>query len=110
KELTAVSERLLAGAAVAKERDRGTAKGVAFESIVGTMLEWAFEPYRDVVEETGATLGATGNKCGDHVIYLNPEATCARDLRIVVEAKCRRLGIQAGLAEIERAMKNREAE
>jgi hypothetical protein len=110
KQMTAVAERVAASSAIERERDRGTAKGVDFEDVVGAVLDWSFAPYEDIVEDVGTTPGAAGNKNGDHVVYLNPATTGGRDLRIVVESKFRRLGIQAALAELDRAIDNREAE
>jgi hypothetical protein len=108
--LSAVSERVAARGEIEAERDRGTAKGVEYESLVGAVVDWAFAPYTDVVEDVGTTAGATGSKTGDHLVYLNQDDTAGLDLRVVVEAKCRKLGARAALNELDRAMENREAE
>jgi hypothetical protein len=110
KEITSLSERLAAAEALDEEHERGTAKGVEYESIVGAIVEWTFAPYEDTVEDVGTEIGAAGNKCGDHLVVLNPEATRGHDRRVVFESKCRRLGLKASLQELDRALANREAE
>ena len=110
KQVTALSERLVNADAVTDERERGPGKGVAYESLVGTILDWTFAPHEDTVEDVGTELGGDGNKCGDHTVTVNPAATGGREARVVFESKCRSLGIRAALNELDRAMSNRDAE
>lgn len=110
KEVTTLTERIMASAALKQERERGTAKGLDFEELVSTSAERFFSPYEDTVLEVGTELGADGNKAGDIVAILNPDTTGGRDVRVVIEAKCRKLSASACLKELERAMSNREAE
>ena len=64
-------------------------------------------PYGDLVEATGDVAGGDG-KAGDVVVTLNPAD--ARNARYVVEAKDRKLGPTPARDELERSMKNRQAQ
>jgi len=110
KELTVVSERLITSKLVEDERNRGSAKGVVYEALVASVVEWAYAPHSDVVVEVGNDAGATGSKCGDIVVVLNPDDTRGQDRRVVVEAKARALSSPAALRELDQAMANREAQ
>jgi hypothetical protein len=108
--VTQLSEQLLAQERVKAERDRGSAKGLDFEESVARVVDWAVSPHEDVLEGVSTATGADGNKCGDHVIVLNTDQTHGRAIRIAIEDKARALGLRAGLAELDRAMSNREAD
>jgi hypothetical protein len=109
RQITAVGERIAAHDAIQAERDKGTAKGADFESFVATSVDWSLAPYGDVVVEVGNETGTQGNKAGDIMVTLNPDETSGHDLRIVVEAKCRPLGLKAALRELDRALDNWDA-
>jgi hypothetical protein len=109
KELTAVNERLLASRAIEQERDRGTAKGSDFESFLGETLMWVVAPYDDLVSDVGTLSGADGNRCGDYEVVVSTNGAGGSDGRIAIEAKCRGLSLRASLAELDRAMSNRDA-
>jgi hypothetical protein len=110
KEIATLKERLTVVDTLAAERERGAAKGADYESVVGVAVEWIHAPHEDTVLDVGTENGVDGNKCGDHLVVLNPEDTRGHDRRVVFESKCRALGLRAALRELDRAMANREAE
>ena len=57
----------------------------------------------------GDESGKEANKKGDLVVTLNPDATPGTTERIVIEVKDRKLSLRETHAELERAMKNRDA-
>jgi hypothetical protein len=63
----------------------------------------------DEAEPVGDQTGSAANKRGDALVTLNADATPGTRGRIVVEAKDRKLSIRDTHAELERAMKNRDA-
>lgn len=107
--IAAVSEQLKSSAQLKAEQERSTAKGFTYEQQVIDVVERAFAPFEDVVEATGLELGSDKNKCGDCLVSLNPKDTGGATVRLVVEAKDRRLNVRQTLDELERAMSNREA-
>jgi hypothetical protein len=110
EQLTDVREKLAAAKATATERERSTAKGSDFESAVAAAVEYVHAPYEDLVVEVANTIGARGGKTGDISVHVNREAARGKDIRIVVEAKCRALSLPAALKELDAAMENREAQ
>ena len=93
-----------------REAERGTAKGVEYEDAVEEALRAAARAMGAVVERTTRTPGALAGDAlvGDYVLTL-PEGW-----RVVVEAKnVRSLSLTGGdgiLAELDRAMANRQAD
>lgn len=110
RQVSAVGERIAARDALQAEREKGTAKGADFEAFVAASVDWSLAPYGDVVVEVGNESGTQGNRAGDIVATLNPDVTSGRDIRIVIEAKCRPLGLKAALKELDRALENRDAQ
>jgi hypothetical protein len=94
--------------------ERVAAKGLAYEDQVRPVLEAAFAPYGDCVEDTSGAPGVDGkSKKGDFVATLNPESIGGADRRVVIEAKDRpttKLGGKDGaLTYLTLAMENRQA-
>jgi hypothetical protein len=94
--------------------DRVAAKGLAYEDQVRPVLEAAFAPHGDEVEDVSGTPGLDGrSKKGDFLIVLNAESVGGRDRRVVIEAKDRpatRLrGRDGALSYLAAAMENRQA-
>jgi len=110
EQVTQLREQLAAADGARREHQRGTAHGVEFEALVGVVVEHAHAPYHDTVVDVGCELGASRNKAGDHVVTVDPAATDAKDVRVVLEAKARPLGVREALRELDRAMANREAQ
>lgn len=109
-----LNERLAAleaaGAARATERARSAAKGGDFEALLEELLGGIARGAGDVVERTGTETGAImGSKKGDFVLTLNPEATGAAELRVVVECKDRYVSGRAMRDELREAKANRDA-
>ncbi len=94
--------------AVEAERERGTAKGRTFEESVAEALDVVAVAQGDLAEAVGDQRGATG-KTGDVVVSIDACNGPARG-RIVFEAKDRRLSKPAALAELDKAMEQREAD
>lgn len=108
-ELSALQAKAAAEQATEAERRRGTAKGGDFEAVVFDIVEDVHSRHEDVVVAAGTTSGSAGGKVGDVVVSLNPDDTFGREVKTVVEAKCRALSLPASLKELDRAMENREA-
>jgi archaellum component FlaC len=94
--------------AVEAERERGTAKGRTFEENVAEVLDEVALAQGDVAEAVGDVRGATG-KTGDVVVAIDACNGPARG-RIVFEAKDRRLSKPRALAELDKAMAERDAD
>ena len=93
---------------VAAERERGTAKGRDFEELVAEALDTIAVGQGDDCDAVGDQPGASG-KTGDVVVHLDACNGPARG-RIVWEAKDRRLSKPAALAELDKAMSQRDAD
>jgi hypothetical protein len=93
---------------VAAERERGTAKGRDFEELVAEALDRIAVAQGDDCDAVGDLPGASG-KTGDVVVELDACKGPSRG-RIVWEAKDRRLSKPAALAELDKAMSQRDAD
>jgi hypothetical protein len=93
---------------VAAERERGTAKGRAFEELVADALDQIALGQGDDCDAVGDVPGASG-KTGDVVVAIDACNGPARG-RIVWEAKDRRLSKPAALAELDKALAQRDAD
>ena len=90
------------------ENERSAVKGLEFEPlVVGALCDIA-APHGDVVEHVGTSNGVKGTKKGDIVVTLCDEETAGGGC-YVVEAKNRRLSINAIWRELDQAMANWEA-
>lgn len=95
-------------------RNRMSAKGLSFEELLAPVLDSAFAPYGDIVEDTSGTPGPDGrDKKGDFTVTLNPSTVGGAGRRIVVEAKDkpgqRLTGKDGALTYLDDAMRNRQA-
>ena len=90
------------------EREKGTAKGRSFEERVAEALDALAQAQGDVAEAVGDLRGATG-KTGDVVVAIDACNGPARG-RVVFEAKDRRLSKPGALAELDKAMADRDAD
>ena len=92
--------------AVDAERERGTAKGRTFEESVAAALDACALTQGDVAEAVGDLKGA--GRTGD-VAWRSTRAGPARG-RMVFEAKDRKLSTPKALAELDRALADRDAD
>jgi hypothetical protein len=95
-------------AEVEAERERGTAKGRSFEEDVFEAVEAIALAQGDDPEAVGDTKGATG-RTGDVVVGIEGCHGPARG-RLVFEAKDRRLSKPDALRELDRALRERDAD
>jgi hypothetical protein len=107
-----INERLVAieaaAAARATERSKSAAKGGDFEDLVeallGDLARGAGDLLDRTVDETGSTMRS---KKGDFVLTVNPQLARGSDLRIVVEAKDRKVSGREMREELREAKTNR---
>ena len=109
-----LEERLVAieaaAAARAGERQRSAAKGADFEDLLEGMLGDLVRGAGDVLEATADDIGDTiRSKKGDFVITVNPQMCRGAELRIVVEAKDRKMSGREMREELRDAKVNRSA-
>ena len=110
----AIEERLVAfqagQAARAEERSKSAAKGADFESVLEVMLGEAARGANDLLERCGTDTGDAGrSKKGDFVLTLDPAVCRGADLRVVVEAKDRKMSGREMRDELRAAKTNRDA-
>lgn len=99
-----------AASARAGERAKGTAKGGDFEDLLEALLGDVARGSRDLLERTGTDAGDAGrSKKGDFVITVDPELTRGSELRIVIEAKDRKVSGREMRDELREARTNRDA-
>jgi hypothetical protein len=110
----AIAEKLVAleaaGAARAGERAKSAAKGADFETLLEAMLGDIARGANDLLERTGTDAGDAGrSKKGDFVLTLDPNVARGAELRIVVEAKDRKVSGRDMRDELREARTNRDA-
>lgn len=110
----ALHEKLVAieaaQAARAGERSKSAAKGGDFEELLEGMLGDIARGAHDVLERTGTNAGDDGrSKKGDFVLTLDPDLCRGADLRVVVEAKDRKVSGREMRDELRAAKTNRDA-
>ena len=110
----ALEEKLVAleaaGAARAGERAKSSAKGGDFETLLEGMLGDIARGANDLIERTGTEAGDSGrSKKGDFVLTLDPAVARGAELRIVVEAKDRKVSGREIRDELREARTNRDA-
>jgi len=110
----ALHEKLVAieaaQAARAGERARSAAKGGDFEELLERMLGDIARGANDLLERCGNESGDAGrSKKGDFVLTLDPDLARGCDLRIVIEAKDRRMSGREMRDELRAAKTNRDA-
>src|SRR5919198_1152811 len=107
-----VEQRLVAieaaAAARATERQRSAAQGADFEDLLERMLADLARGAGDLLDRTADETGDTlRSKKGDFVLTLNPMLTHGADVRVVVEAKDRRMSAREMREELRDAKTNR---
>ena len=110
----ALHEKLVAieaaQAARAGERAKSAAKGGDFEDVLEGMLGDIARGANFLLERTGTGAGDAGrSKKGDFVLTLDPDVCRGADLRIVVEAKDRKMSGREMRDELRAAKHNRDA-
>ena len=110
----AIQERLVAleasQAARAGERVRSAAKGADFEDLLESMLGDIARGANDILERCGTDAGDAGrSKKGDFVLTLDPDVARGCELRVVIEAKDRRMSGREMRDELRAAKENRDA-
>ncbi len=110
----ALHEKLVAieaaQAARAGERAKSAAKGGDFEELLEGMLGDIARGANDLLERTGNEAGDAGrSKKGDFVLTLDPDLARGCDLRVVIEAKDRRMSGREMRDELRAAKTNRDA-
>jgi hypothetical protein len=110
----AIEERLVAfqagQSARAEERSKSAAKGGDFEDLIEGMLGEAARGFGDLLERTGTEAGDAGrSKKGDFVLTLAPDVCRGADVRVVVEAKDRKMSGREMRDELRAAKTNRDA-
>ena len=110
----ALQEKLVAieaaQAARSSERAKSAAKGGDFEELIEGMLAEIARGANDLLDRTGTDSGDAGrSKKGDFVLTLDPDLCHGADLRVVVEAKDRRMSGREMRDELRAAKTNRDA-
>jgi hypothetical protein len=99
-----------AQAARAGERAKSAAKGGDFEALLEGMLGDIARGANDLLERTGTEAGDDGrSKKGDFVLTLDPDLARGCELRVVVEAKDRKMSGREMRDELRAAKTNRDA-
>jgi hypothetical protein len=99
-----------AQSARAGERAKSAAKGADFEALLEALLGEIARGGNDLLERTGTDAGDAGrSKKGDFVLTLDPDLTRGAELRIVVEAKDRKVSGREMREELRAARTNRDA-
>jgi hypothetical protein len=109
-----LNERLAAleaaQAARGAERAKSAAKGTDFEDLLETMLAESVRGAGDLVERTGLVSGdVIRSKKGDFLLTIDPQWCHGADLRVVIEAKNRKLSWREIRDELDAAKRNRDA-
>ena len=109
-----LNERLAAleaaQAARGAERAKSAAKGADFEDLLERMLGETARGAGDLVERTGSVSGdVMRSKKGDFLLTIDPQWCHGAELRVVVEAKDRRLSWREIREELDDAKRNRGA-
>jgi hypothetical protein len=111
---TKLNDRLTAieaaAAARAVERQRSSAKGADFETLLESMLGEIVRGTGDALDRTGDEAGSVArSKKGDLLLTISPELTRGAELRVVIEAKDRTVSGRAMRDELRAAKTNRGA-
>lgn len=110
----ALQEKLVAieaaQSARAGERAKSAAKGGDFEELIEGLLGDIARGANDLLERTGTDAGDNGrSKKGDFVLTLDPDLCRGSDIRVVVEAKDRKMSGREMRDELRAAKTNRDA-
>jgi len=94
----------------ADERSKSSAKGGDFEDLLEAMLGDIARGANDLLERTGTDAGDAGrSKKGDFVLTLDSDQTRGCEVRVVIEAKDRRMSGREMRDELRAAKTNRDA-
>jgi hypothetical protein len=94
----------------AGERAKSAAKGGDFETLIEELLGDIARGANDLLEHCGNDAGDAGrSKKGDFVLTLDPDVCRGADLRVVIEAKDRRMSGREMRDELRAAKANRDA-
>jgi hypothetical protein len=94
----------------AEERARSAAKGGDFEDVLEAMLGEIARGANDLLERCGTESGDAGrSKKGDFVLTLDPDVARGCELRVVIEAKDRKVSGREMRDELRAAKANRDA-
>lgn len=94
----------------ASERTKSSAKGADFEDLLESMLGETARGAGDLVERTGSTTGdMMRSKKGDFLLTIDSQWCHGSDLRVVIEAKNRRMSWRELREELDEAKRNRGA-
>ena len=109
-----LQEKLVAIEAAQKargeERSKSAAKGTDFEDLIEDLLGDIVRGANDLLERTGTDAGDAGrSKKGDFVITLDPDLCRGSEVRVVVEAKDRKVSGREMRDELRAAKTNRDA-
>ncbi len=107
--VSALQAQVASGQGEAKVFDLTAVKGKRFEDLVFDVTSSFLGLHGDTVELVGATTGGRGRLSGDVLVTLNPDETPKHEARLVLEAKDTKLSLREAHAELDRAMKNRDA-
>jgi hypothetical protein len=91
------------------ERERGAAKGRAFEDVVFEQIQAIADARGDAAHHTGDEQSESGDKVGDVVVELDAASRGARG-RMVFEAKDKRLSRADAWRELDAALEARDAQ
>jgi hypothetical protein len=110
----AIEERLVAfqagQAARAEERSKSAAKGADFEAVLEQMLGEVARGHNDMLDRCGTDAGDAGrSKKGDFVLTLDPHVCRGAEVRVVIEAKDRKMSVREMREELRAAKVNRDA-
>jgi len=93
-----------------EERSKSAAKGGDFEDLIEGMLGEVARGAHDLLERTGTEAGDDGrSKKGDFVLTLDPDVCRGSEVRVVVEAKDRKMSGREMRDELRAAKTNRDA-
>jgi hypothetical protein len=93
-----------------QERSKSAAKGADFEDLIENMLGEVARGANDLLERTGTDAGDAGrSKKGDFVLTLDPDVCRGSEVRVVVEAKDRKMSGREMRDELRAAKTNRDA-
>jgi hypothetical protein len=109
-----IEERLVAfqagQAARADERAKSAAKGADFEAVLESMLGDVARGHNDLLDRCGTESGDAGrSKKGDFVLTLDPHVCRGAEVRVVIEAKDRKMSVREMREELRAAKTNRDA-
>lgn len=94
----------------AGERAKSAAKGGDFEAVLEAMLGDIARGANDILERCGTDAGDAGrSKKGDFVLSLDPDLCRGAELRVVIEAKDRKVSGREMREELRAAKTNRDA-